>query len=341
MNNPNIIGNPINPFEQQYPDTCAIKSQQLILSDFGIHVTEDQLVQYSYEHGWYTGDGSGTLMGDIGNLLADAGIPCTQQIDANVFDLTKELAQGHKIIVGVDSSELHSSSLSSWLNDLFNGDTPDHALIVAGIDMTDPENPMVILTDPGTGEPAAPYPLDQFMDAWADSSHFMVSTDIPTPDAINAFQDMGDTYHLPDVAGVDYNTFNMFQNYSHNLPDPAMYPGMGDPMDMLYNAFNVMPTVPDMTFPDALSYVGLPPIDMTMPMYTPFDPTMYDYNNFGFDSSSTLSETTQHSIDVLQQSYDDCMRYAQDAMDNGQPVTPQLFINQAHDAQNAIDDILS
>ena len=148
MNNPNIIGNPINPFEQQYPDTCAIKSQQLILSDFGIHVTEDQLVQYSYEHGWYTGDGSGTLMGDIGNLLADAGIPCTQQIDANVFDLTKELAQGHKIIVGVDSSELHSSSLSSWLNDLFNGDTPDHALIVAGIDMTDPENPMVFLTDP-------------------------------------------------------------------------------------------------------------------------------------------------------------------------------------------------
>ena len=152
---------------------------------------------------------------------------------------------------------------------------------------------------------------------------------------------MGDTYHLPDVAGVDYNTFNMFQNYSHNLPDPAMYPGMGDPMDMLYNAFNVMPTVPDMTFPDALSYVGLPPIDMTMPMYTPFDPTMYDYNNFGFDSSSTLSETTQHSIDVLQQSYDDCMRYAQDAMDNGQPVTAQMFINQAHDAQNAIDDILS
>jgi hypothetical protein len=28
---------------QIYPDTCAIKSQQLILEDFGIHFTEDQL----------------------------------------------------------------------------------------------------------------------------------------------------------------------------------------------------------------------------------------------------------------------------------------------------------
>lgn len=338
MNNSSIIGNPINPFEQQYSDTCAIKSQQLILNDFGIPVTEDQLVQYSYEHGWYTGDGTGTLMGDVGNLLMDAGIPCTQHIDANVFDLTKELAQGHKIIVGIDSSELHSGSLSSWLKDLFQGNSPDHALIVAGIDLTDPDNPMVILTDPGTGEPAAPYPLDQFMDAWADSSHFMVSTDIPTPDAMHTFQEMGGNYHLSEVAGVDYDTFNMFQNYSHCLPASTMYPGMGSPMNMLYNAFDIMPTMPGMTFTDVLAYVGLPPMDMALPMYPSFNPAMYDYSNFGLN---VYDSTIQHSVDVLQQNCDDYMRYAQDAMDSGQPVTAQIFINQAQNAQNALDDILS
>lgn len=49
-----------NSIQQEYADTCAIKSQQLILNDFGVPVSEDQLVQYSIEHGWYSGDGTGT-----------------------------------------------------------------------------------------------------------------------------------------------------------------------------------------------------------------------------------------------------------------------------------------
>lgn len=104
---PGIIGNPMNPYQQSYSDTCAIKSQQLILSDFGIPITEDQLVQYSMDQGWYTGDGSGTHLSDVGKLLADAGIPCTQSVDANIYDLVDELQQGHKVIVGVDLSLIH------------------------------------------------------------------------------------------------------------------------------------------------------------------------------------------------------------------------------------------
>lgn len=50
---------------------------------------------------------------------------------------------------------------------------------------------------------------------------------------------------------------------------------------------------------------------------------------------------TTHSLDVLQDSYDDCMRHAQECMDNGMPVSSQLWINQAHDAQSAIDNIIS
>ena len=42
-----------NPEVQQlYPDTCAIKSQQLILKDFGIDVSETQLVQTAKANGW-------------------------------------------------------------------------------------------------------------------------------------------------------------------------------------------------------------------------------------------------------------------------------------------------
>lgn len=334
----NIIGNPENIYQQQYSDTCAIKSQQLILNDFGVNVTEDQLVQYSMEQGWYSGDGTGTRMGDVGRLLVDAGIPCTQRGNANIFDLTSELAQGHKVIVGVDSGELWDSSIQGWWNDVFNGPTPDHALIVAGIDMTDMNDPKVILTDPGTGEAAKAYPLDQFMDAWADSEHFMVSTNIPTPAAMDAFQTAGLDYHLPTVAGVDYPTFDMFHNYSHNLPDPSTWAMPSDPMALLYDAFDMYPGMPYPSFDGAIAAVGLPPFDsFSMPTGSPFDPMGFDYGGMGGNFANPI---TQDAINTLQDSYEDCMQYAQDAMEHGSPVTAQLFMDQAHDAQAAIDGMV-
>ena len=144
-----------NPEVQQlYPDTCAIKSQQLILKDFGIDVSETELVQAANANGWY--NGGGTSPEDVGNLLNLAGIPVSKQSDANVFNLVNELAQGHEVIVGVDADELwHNSSinekLSNWFNDVFGEQGGNHALIVAGIDTRDPNNIQVIVKDPGSG----------------------------------------------------------------------------------------------------------------------------------------------------------------------------------------------
>ena len=42
INSITTVGDFTNPYQQTYPDTCAIKSQQLIMNDFGIPVTEDQ-----------------------------------------------------------------------------------------------------------------------------------------------------------------------------------------------------------------------------------------------------------------------------------------------------------
>jgi len=207
----------INPYQQAYSDTCAIKSQQLILNEFGIPCSEDDLVRYSAEHGWY--NGNGTSMEDVGNLLEDAGIPCTRQCDANVFNLVKELSQGHKVIVGVDSNELWGNRFVEWLNDFFLGETPDHALLVTGIDTTDPTNIKVIVTDPGTGEAGKAYPLEQFMDAWSDASCYMCSTDAPVPATVPGMENF-DYFegHLPEVAGMDYSQFELFNDMSMGLP---------------------------------------------------------------------------------------------------------------------------
>lgn len=201
-----------NPIQQQYNDTCAIKSQQLILNDFGVPVTEDQLVQQAEQFNIYA-PGTGTQPQDVGKLLEINGVHCTQHENATVYDLTSALAQGQKVIIGVDSSELWDNGLFSGIKhqfqDYFNGEKADHALIVAGIDTTDPNHVQVILTDPGSGEEAARYPMDQFLDAWHDSGNFMVTTDTPAPLAYNPEMVNFDYVqgHLPSIGQMPYEYF--------------------------------------------------------------------------------------------------------------------------------------
>lgn len=216
----------IPDIQQQYPDSCAIKSQQIILNEFGIDVNEDQLVQFSYDQGWYHADGSGTSAENVGNLLETANIPVTRQENANVFNLVSELSQGHKVIVGVDSGELWGNKFEAWLKDFFIGDTPDHALVVAGIDTSDPDNIMVIVDDPGNGDYHKAYPIDQFMDAWSDAQCYMVSTDIPVPDhsASMANFDYGQG-HIATIGGVDYSDFQIFNDLSYGLPVHSVVDG--------------------------------------------------------------------------------------------------------------------
>lgn len=166
-----------NDIQQQYPDTCAIKSQQIILESHDIDVSEDELVQESMDKGWYE-PGSGTAPENVGNLLEEHGVGVNRFEHATLDDIAAELAQGHQVIVGVDSGELWNPGAYESFEDFINGVGADHALIVSGINV----NPLtgereVVLTDPGTGEVAHTYTAEQFEDAWDDSDNFMMTTD--------------------------------------------------------------------------------------------------------------------------------------------------------------------
>lgn len=164
---------------QKYPDTCAIKSQQIILESNDVNITEDELVSESIANGWYTPGQGGTSQADVGNLLEIHGMTVSRFVNASIDDIVAELAQGHHVIVGVDSGELWNSGTWETFEDFLNSKGADHALIVSGIQL----NPLtaereVILTDPGTGEVAHTYSVDQFMNAWNDSDNFMVIAEI-------------------------------------------------------------------------------------------------------------------------------------------------------------------
>lgn len=200
--------------------TCAVKSQQLILQDFGINLTEDQLVQEAISYGWLHDDG--TSQCDVGKLLELHGVPVSQYENANIFNLVNELAQGHKVIVGVDSGELWGDNI---FDKLFEDNCADHALIVSGVDTTDPNNVKVILTDPGSGDLLKEYSMEQFVDAWQDSNCFMVTTNNAVPNIFAPFNTMPGLdfpiTNLPTIGQMPYDLFYndlAFLNYTQDIP---------------------------------------------------------------------------------------------------------------------------
>lgn len=168
----------VDDIQQEFPDTCAIKSQQIILESHDINVSEQDLVEESIDKGWYVSGQGGTMPEDVGNLLEEHGMTVNHFDNATIDDIASELAKGHQVIVGVDSGELWQPGHFESLEDFFKLGGADHALIVSGIQV----NPLtsereVLLTDPGTGEVTHTYTMDQFEDAWDDSDNFMISAE--------------------------------------------------------------------------------------------------------------------------------------------------------------------
>jgi len=195
-----IIGTPLSdstffPGKQSDDYGCAVRCQEFIIRQYtGADAPEKFFIDESRSHGWYE-DGIGTKPADIGKLLELHGIPVHRYYDAHPLQLAGELYQGHKVIIGVNSYELlHNDHLLRDLGHVFDFGTADHAVVVSGIDTSDRENVQVIISDPGTGEAAARYPLGQFVNAWRDSHFFMVATQEAPPPEL----------HLPEMSHFDY-----------------------------------------------------------------------------------------------------------------------------------------
>jgi hypothetical protein len=196
--------------KQQLSDDCAIKCQQFILEQFTGHaVDEVDLVGEAMEHGWYA-PGKGTTPENVGNLLELHGVGVTHYEHGNQFHLAMELAQGHKVIVGVESDSLwNHNPILDFLRDLLGiHGSADHAVVVSGIDTSDPEHVVVQVSDPGTGQPLASYPMEQFLDAWRGSDFFMVATHDPAPAHLPEMAHFDYAVgHIADVAGQPYDQF--------------------------------------------------------------------------------------------------------------------------------------
>jgi|GEM_PF-3617754 len=207
--------------QQSYSDTCAIRCQEFILQQFtGVDIPEDQLVCEARDRGWYE-PGAGSPPECVGNLLELHGIAVNRYEHASVFHLANELAQGHKVIIGIKADRLwEPDGGGQSIRDQVTFERADHAVVVSGIDTSDPMNPQVIVSDPGTGQAVAYYPMQQFLEAWRASDFTMVATAEPAPahlpEMVNFPYDHG---HIPAVANMPYDEFILHNDHPETWVD--------------------------------------------------------------------------------------------------------------------------
>lgn len=241
-----------DPIYVQQPDdhSCGLRSQQIVLRDFGIDIPFEDLEKMALDAGVYSDDGTYTY--DIGKVLEMAGVGMHQVRGGTIYDLTNELAQGHRVIVSVDAHELWyndtvGGKVMNWLDDVFGSQGGNHALIVAGVEVNpaNPKDAMVVLTDPGAGELRIEYPLNQFMDAWRDSNCFMVATNEAAPYQYDAATGM----EVPSNFAVEhyYNQFVIDHSYQLN-PDL-----INIPYDYHPAFIGHLPMIGDLTYDDYVS----------------------------------------------------------------------------------------
>lgn len=201
--------------QQSYMDTCAIKSQELILNTFGKSVNEDQLRAEAEAMGIYR-ENYGTHPNHMGDLLELHGVHVASFDEANQYTLMHELAKGHQVIVSLDAHELWTPGIWERLMDFLGFSGANHALVVSHIDTSNPDDIRVCVADPGTGE-LKDYPYSQFADAWADSHFHMVATTTAPLDSPSLMNFDAENGIMGEIMGLPWNDWmNQFGDMVHS-----------------------------------------------------------------------------------------------------------------------------
>ena len=167
---------------------CAIKAQQMVLRNYGIEVSVEELTELAKKNGWFE-EGKGSAFDFVGELLNTYGVEAVQMRNAGIYHIMHELSQGHKIIVGVDDD----LSGQDDTNAAFGFEGAQHVMLVVGIDTTDKDHLNVVVRDPSHPEKDQVYEAKDFMQRWNNTGCFMVATKQAAPLSAN-----------PEMENFDY-----------------------------------------------------------------------------------------------------------------------------------------
>lgn len=148
---------------------CCLECEKYILRQLGIAYDDDELLASAIRNGWQREEG--TALHNVGRHLEGKGVVVTRRYRATIEELCSALDAGDSIIVAVDGGELLGCRIEELREDIFVGSIPDHTVVVVSCDA---DRGVITLYDPNSQSAVDSYALEQFADAWQDSSNYMV-----------------------------------------------------------------------------------------------------------------------------------------------------------------------
>lgn len=149
---------------------CCLECEKYILDDFGMSFNDDLLMSDALQNGWFKENG--TALHNVGRHLEKAGLMVTRRYKSSVTDIIEALDGYEKVIVALDSGELKGERTAEISEDLLVGQISDHTVVILSLD---DKNKTVKIYDPASANAVDIYPLEVFLDAWADSMNYMVT----------------------------------------------------------------------------------------------------------------------------------------------------------------------
>ncbi|MGA2830583.1 MAG: hypothetical protein ABSF03_31225 [Streptosporangiaceae bacterium] len=164
-----------NPFG--FRGTCGLCSCEGIMRQFGLEVTEADVVAYAIAHGlcYVEGDsgmrGGSTVVEQV-RILSDFGVPAHHESTCSLEDLAASLEHGRGVIVALDCGVL-------WDDANYYDGRANHAVTPIGV-ARDPETGQIqgfYVNDTGTGESGRFVDAATMDEAWVQLGGTCVVTD--------------------------------------------------------------------------------------------------------------------------------------------------------------------
>ena len=148
---------------------CAVRCEGYALRALGIDISDEELEKEAEDHCWLKTEG--TPLHCIGLLSEKRGLYASRRYGCSIDEIIRAVANGEMVIAAIDNTELSQSVEEARKNDLQNGKTPNHAVVIQSVDL---ETRTITILDPGHPALSHTYPLDIFQNAWDDSVHYIV-----------------------------------------------------------------------------------------------------------------------------------------------------------------------
>lgn len=146
---------------------CAVRCEGFALRQLGFDISDEVLLEESRREGWLKPQG--TALHDIGRLAGQWGLNVSHRYNCTTDDIAAALTAHHVVLAVVDGGELSGDIEQERAEDKEIGRIPDHVVVIQSI-----EEQTITIIDSSTLRQTDSYPIPQFMDAWQDSSNYLI-----------------------------------------------------------------------------------------------------------------------------------------------------------------------